>query len=102
MSLNRQRGKQAERVVAKRLGGKRVGTMSGEDIHFDSSFSGEVKSRKSFVACGWMDQAKRNAGEHKTPLVIVHVHGRRHDEDLVIIRLADWTDWFGKIPGDKP
>ena len=93
---NRQRGKQAERIVAKKLGGKRVGTMSAEDIHIDGPFSCEVKSRQAFVACGWMEQAKKNA-KGKTPILIVHVHGKRHDDDLVIMRMKDFEDWWGKI-----
>lgn len=90
MSSNRNRGKAAERAVAAALGGKRVGTMGGEDVHLDGPYSCEVKSRQAFVASSWMDQATRNAPEGKTPLVVVHVHGKRHAEDLVILRLEDW------------
>lgn len=92
MPNNRNRGKAAERAVAKALGGKRVGTMGGEDVHLDGPWSAEVKSRKAFVALAWMKQAARNAPEGKTPLVVVHVHGGRHDEDLVIVRLKDWKE----------
>jgi hypothetical protein len=90
MSLNRNRGKAAERAVALALDGKRVGTLSGEDVHFDGPFSAEVKSRGAFVACDWMEQAVRNAPPGKTPLVVVHVRGKRHEKDLVILRLSDW------------
>ena len=54
MVSNRDRGKDAERAVAKLLGGMRIGTLSGEDVHFDGPFSAEVKSRGAFVACDWM------------------------------------------------
>lgn len=91
MPNNRQRGKAAERAVANALGGTRIGTMGGEDVHLDGPWSCEVKSRKAFVAMDWMEQAARNAPEGKTPLVVVHVHGKRHTEDLVILRLEDWT-----------
>lgn len=90
MSLNRNRGKAAERAVANALDGVRLGTMGGEDVHLDGPWSCEVKSRQAFVAVAWMEQAKRNAPKGKAPLVVVHVHGKRHDEDLVILRLADW------------
>ena len=100
MSLNRNRGKAAERAVAKALGGLRIGTMSREDIHFDGPFSAEVKSRAAFVACEWMEQAVRNAPDGKTPLVVVHVRGKRHAEDLVILRLADWKATHGKGGSD--
>lgn len=89
-ATNRNRGKGSECAVAKALGGKRVGTMGGEDIHLDGPWSVEVKSRAAFVAADWMDQAVRNAPTGKTPLVVVHVRGKRHDKDLVIVRLADW------------
>ena len=92
MSLNRNRGKAAERAVALALGGKRVGTMSGEDVHFDGPWSAEVKSRAAFVAADWMEQAVRNAPPGKTPIVVVHVRGKRHDKDLVIIRMTDWAE----------
>jgi hypothetical protein len=90
MPNNRERGKAAERAVAKALDGKRVGTMGGEDVHLDGPWSCEVKSRKAFVAMDWMDQATRNAPTGKTPMVVVHVRGKRHTEDLVIVRMEDW------------
>jgi len=95
---NRERGKAAERSVAQTLGGKRVGVLSGEDIHIDGPFSVEVKSRQTFVASGWMGQAVRNAKE-KTPILVVHVHGKRHDDDFVIVRMSDFVEWWGKLKG---
>lgn len=86
---NRSRGKSAERSVAKALGGKRVGVLCGEDIQHDT-LSVEVKSRQTFVASGWMSQACRNCPEGKTPIVVVHVHGKRHDGDMVIVRMEDF------------
>ena len=100
MPNNRDRGKAAERAVAKTLGGLRIGTLSREDVHFDGPWSAEVKSRAAFVATGWMEQAVRNAPTGKTPLVVVHVRGKRHQGDLVIIRLADWQDWHGEGGGN--
>ena len=46
-----------------------------------------------------MAQAVRNAPDGKVPLVIVHVSGCRHTGDLVMLRLGDFEDWFGKIGG---
>ena len=100
MSLNRLRGKSAERSVAKTLGGKRVGVLSGEDVSLDEPFSVEVKSRQTFVACAWMAQAVRNA-KGKTPLLVVHVHGKRHDDDMVIVKMSDFKSWWGVIKGMK-
>lgn len=73
-----------------------MGTMGAEDIHLDTPFSVECKSRKAFVAVAWMKQAERNA-KGKTPIVVVHVHGSKHDEDLVMIRMKDYQDWYGEI-----
>ena len=100
MSINRNRGKNSERVVAKTLGGTRIGTMGSEDIHIDGHFSVEVKSRQTFVACAWMAQAVRNA-KGKTPLLVVHVHGKRHDDNLVIVKMSDFISWWGTIKGMK-
>lgn len=98
MSTNRDRGKAAENSIAKTLGGKRIGVLSGEDIHLEGPFSVEVKSRQTFVAASWMNQAIRNAKE-KTPILVVHVHGKRHDDDFVIVRMSDFTEWWGLLKG---
>ena len=93
---NRQRGKNAERALAKKLGCKRVGILGSEDLQH-SVFSFEVKSRKAFVASDWMLQAIRNCPKGKCPAVIVHVHGKRHDADYVLLRVSDFQDWLGEI-----
>ena len=51
---NRNRGKATERALAKRLNGKRVGVMGGEDITGVSSWSIEVKNRVKSTAHGFM------------------------------------------------
>ncbi|MEM4134344.1 MAG: hypothetical protein QXV73_04030 [Candidatus Micrarchaeia archaeon] len=85
---NRQRAKEVERAVAKKVGGRRVGILGQEDISHDK-FSIEVKSRKVFVAEKWFAQAEKNA-KGKVPLLIVHVTGKRHDNDYVIMKLKDF------------
>lgn len=97
---NRQRGKNTERVLAKRLNGKRVGIFGREDI-LCPLWSIEVKTRQRFSGEGFMMQAVRNCPEGKTPLVIVHLHGRRHCGDFVIMRLRDFEDYLGKIKSKK-
>ncbi|MEO5357717.1 MAG: hypothetical protein H7844_10520, partial [Nitrospirae bacterium YQR-1] len=93
---NRNRGKTTERAIAKRISGDRRGVLGGEDISHPV-FSVEVKSRQKFVASEWMSQAIRNAPEGKTPLVVVHVNGQRHDNDLVVIRMRDFEDYNGRL-----
>lgn len=95
MSINRDRGKRTERVIAERLGGKRVGTMGGEDV-FTSDFSIECKSRVAFVGEKFMAQSERNCPKNRTPLVVVHLQGKPHGKDIVMIRLDDWISWMGE------
>lgn len=94
--INRQRGKNNERALAKRLGGKRVGILCGEDISHQH-FSIECKSRVAFAGEKFIIQAERNCPIGKTPLAIVHILKKGHGNDIVMMRLKDWEDWFGKL-----
>lgn len=95
---NRQRGKRFEKVVAKSIGGTRVGIFGKEDVTTsDGLWSIECKSRKAFIGEKFMAQCVRNCPDGKTPVVIVHVTGRRHEDDLVMMRFADWQDWHGTL-----
>jgi len=85
---NRRRAKAIERTLAKRLGGLRIGILGKEDI-ITEKFAIEVKSRKKVVIWNWYQQAIKNA-KGKIPLLIIHIMGRRHDEDLVVMSLADF------------
>lgn len=92
---NRRRGKDAERVLAKRLKGRRTGVLGGEDISHPL-LSIEVKSRARFAGERFMEQAKRHCSG-KIPAVIIHVMGRPHGQDLVMLELRDFEDLFGKV-----
>ncbi len=94
---NRRRGKDAERAVAGRLNGRRTGVLGGEDISHPL-LSIEVKSRSCFAGEKFMEQAKRNSNG-KIPAVIVHITGRPHGSDLVMLELRDFEDLFGMIGG---
>ena len=89
--------KATERVIAKRLGGERHGHLGGADVITDW-LSVECKHRKALPQ--WLkdalEQARRNAWGDKLPLVVLHEHGERHDDDLVLLSLADFERWFGK------
>jgi len=93
---NRKRGKRTEAAIAKTLGGKRLGILGKDDVQA-GPFSIEVKDRVKFVGTTFMEQAVRNCPEGKTPLVIVHTTGQRHDGDLVMMRMKDWQDWYGQL-----
>lgn len=95
---NRRRGKATERALAKRLRGRRTGVLGGEDISHPL-LSIEVKSRAKFIGERFMTQAKRHSGG-KIPAVIVHITGRPHGQDLVMLELRDFEDLFGKVRRD--
>jgi len=91
--------KQTERAIAKRLNATRQGA-TGEataDV-VNGWLSVEVKHRKRLPQ--WLktalDQARNGAGE-RLPLVILHEAGQRHAEDLVVMRLGDFEEWFGSV-----
>lgn len=96
---NRDRGKRTEKAIAKRLNGTRRGVLGGHDVTA-GPWAVEVKSRLRFAGTSFMDQAVRNTPDGKTPLVVVHIAGGRHDDDLVMMRLKDWQDWYGN-PEEK-
>lgn len=86
---NRNRGKATERAIAKRMGGKRVGVMGGEDVSHPV-YSIEVKSRVSFAGEKFIEQAERNCENGKTPIAIVHIHGKRFSEAIVMMRMREF------------
>jgi len=98
MSIQRQRGNEAERAIAKRLGGRRVGQFGGEDVILPWA-SVEVKERVSFPA--WLIEAVGQAWGHakkgQLPLVVLHTLGTRHGKDMVVMRLEDFEGWFGDL-----
>lgn len=88
-SRNRERGKDAERTIAKLIGGRRVGILGKEDIDHPD-YTVEVKSRKSFAGSKFLEQAEKHNADDKTAIAIVHVTGKRHAEDIVMMRLKDF------------
>lgn len=85
--------KTTERVIANRLGGRRVGVrgIAAPDV-MTSWASVEVKVRKHLPA--WLksavQQAEANALPDTLPLVVLHELSQQHNEDLVIMRLRDF------------
>ncbi len=93
--------KRTERKVAARLGGRRVpvtGRSRGDapDVAHDW-LSVEVKHRRRLPA--WIEDALRQAEaaarDGQLPVAVLHQRGRRHAEDLVVLRLRDFEAWFG-------
>jgi len=96
--------KAVERCLAKRLGGQRVGATghSTADVLTDW-LAVEVKTRK--VLPGWLlsavEQAVGAAGEEQLPIVILHQVGGYHSDDLVVMLLRDFEQWFGTGKGEE-
>lgn len=95
--------KACERDLAKRLGGQRLSNHAlGQrvpDVE-TSAWSVEVKHRAKPLPAwltGALDQARANATPGKLPLVVWHEKGRRHDNDVVCVRLRDWEEWYGEL-----
>lgn len=91
--------KQTERAIAKRLNGRRLGATGAATADVVSDWlSAEVKHRRRLPE--WLkaalDQAA-NGAEGRLPIVVLHESGQRHADDLVLMRLSDFQDWFGEV-----
>jgi hypothetical protein len=91
----RRRGYDTERAVAKYLGLERIAGSGKRDLD-GGWLSVECKEKQSPV--GWLvgiiAQAVRLAKPGQLPIGVIHFLGTRHDEDLVVLRLADFREWF--------
>jgi len=101
-SLNRRRGKENERYLAKRLGGRRLGTMGKVDVEIPGpvGLAVECKERKvmpTFIRNG-LNQAMANRinGENQLPVFHIHALNGDHDEDAMVMRLVDWEKIWRK------
>jgi hypothetical protein len=98
--------KRTERSIAAVIGGQRIpitGRQRGDAPDIEHPWlSVEVKHRQHLPV--WildaMDQAVASARSDQLPVAILHEKGKRHSSDLVMVRLGDWMDWFGK-GGDR-
>ena len=102
--MNRRSWKRSESRIAGLLGGKRVpvsgrGRGDAPDVAHPW-LSVEVKSRT--IIPKWLTtalaQARAAAQEGQLPVAIIHKAGGRHDRSIVVMRLDDFTTWFGGVP----
>jgi len=101
--------KRTERRIAARLNGQRVpvtGRARGDapDVAHDW-LAIEVKHRRRLPA--WLHhalaQAQACARDGQLAVVVLHEHGQHHADDLVVLRLSDFADWFGDLrPAPDP
>lgn len=94
-----------ERRTAKTLGGVRTGPTGRNTNDVEHGWLAvECKHRKSLPdwLMGAMRQAKANSNKgEKLPVVVLHQLGQRHADDLVVMRMADFKDYFGdELKGD--
>lgn len=87
-----------ERKVAALLGGTRVPITGrrGPDIEH-KWLAPEVKQRKEIPL--WlaeaMQQAEIGCPPGKLPIVVIHEQGWCYSDSLVVMRLSEFTKWFG-------
>ena len=99
---NRSNWKGCERAIAAKMGGQRLSNhalgQAVPDVETDA-YSVECKVRQLLPAwlTGAVEQAYRNATPGKLPLVVLHEAGRRHDNDLVVVRLKDFVEMWGDV-----
>ncbi len=94
--------KHTERALAKKLNGTRTGPQGKaiEDVTTDW-LTVESKHRKELPA--WLKAAIAqvvNAAAKKPGylgIVVLHEAGKRHDNDLVVVRFGDFVEWFGDV-----
>jgi len=105
---NKYAGRGYQSKMARRLGGKSVGTIEGQDIeHPVFSFeckkmaelpgilcrkakSRDEKKKGQLKDAGHWTQCLKNCPEGKIPLLLMHQTGMRHEDDLVVLRLEDF------------
>lgn len=46
--------------------------------------------KEKFVGNTYMNQAEKNCPDAKAPIVVVHTTGRKHDQDIVLVRGFYW------------
>ncbi len=103
MTTNARRGKDAERRLAKLVGGRRnpnVGAAAA-DVETDV-FAFELKSRRTWPE--WLVKAMgqaRSAGARtgKTPIVVLEHRVQGHGQRLYCFLESDWLDWHGGRDG---
>lgn len=102
--MSEKRWKATERHIARLLGGRRVpvsgrGRGDSPDIAHPR-FSIECKDRATLPA--WLldalSQAEASAAPAQLPIAVLHRAGDRHNQALVVLRLADFVAWCGESP----
>lgn len=90
--ISKRRGSTNEQAIAKILDAKR-NYHKAEDLRHPL-LSVECKHRTHIHKYfhDWIAQSQAAATDDKLPIVVVHEHGTKHKEDIVIINLVDFAE----------
>lgn len=90
--------KAAERRICESFGGRRRGvTGRGESDCIHDWLAIEIKTRKvipDYIKL-WIMQAEENAEPGQLAIVVMHERGEVYCDDLILMRVSDFRDWFG-------
>jgi len=93
--------KAVEREIMRRIGGKRIpitGRQRGDVPDGEHEWiSVEIKTRKvipKWIRNGMHQAQASNVMGNKLPIVFIHEQGTRYDDDLVVMRMKDFEDWY--------
>ena len=89
---NRQRHREFSREIVRRLGGRYVGGIEGQDIEC-GPFSIEIKTVARFIGETALAQAEKNCPEGKSPIAIIHQTRKRISKAIVLMRLDEFEEW---------
>lgn len=86
--------------MAALLDGQRMGPGTDRADVRCTWLTAEVKHRKTLPAwlLGAVDQARHYSTEAQLPVAVLHQHGARIADSLVVMRLHDFVAWHGAIP----
>ena len=92
----RRRGYEAESSIAKYLGMERIAGSGKRDVD-GGWLAVECKERETPAKwlVGAVEQAIRLAKPNQLPIAVFHFLGQYHDDDLVVMRLKDFREYFG-------
>jgi len=102
MGKSYRRGYRNEKALADRWGGERQGLKGRASADVVKKFLA-IESKERQVLPKWLEGAMRQAesavtrGEGELAVVQLHELNRRHDNDLIVMRLSDFELWFGLV-----
>ena len=97
--------KHTELRICRLLGMERNGAQGAEGPDCDCDWLAvEVKHRARVpkFLTQTLAKVRRQAGADRLGIMVLHEHGSAGDDDLVIMALSDFADWYGGGSDDRP